>query len=154
MFGQDQARQETSGVVSEQIPFQILIAEDIEVNQLVALAILSRIGYTADVVDNGLQALEAIQKKTYTVILMDIQMPYLDGLEATRQIRQQCQSKTQPWIIAVTAHALIGDREKCLAAGMNDYVTKPISVKSISEALDRCKQSLLAESPEDPAPES
>jgi CheY-like chemotaxis protein len=135
------SEQQNNGLSPNQSPLEILIAEDIEVNQLVTLAILNRLGHGADVVENGLEALDAMEKKKYGVILMDIQMPHMDGLEATRQIRQQYDSLAQPWIIAVTAHALIGDREKCLAAGMNDYVTKPISVKSIADALERYQQS-------------
>ncbi|MEY2976610.1 MAG: response regulator [Prochlorotrichaceae cyanobacterium] len=120
----------------------ILIAEDVQVNQMVAVAILERLGYTADVVANGTQAVEAFQKQPYQLILMDICMPETDGLNATRQIRNLTTSETHPWIIALTAHAILGDREKCLAAGMNDYVTKPISVKTIAAAIDRYQQAI------------
>lgn len=135
-----------SSVSDHQIPerkLSILIAEDVPVNQMVAVAILERLGYTADVVDNGAQAVEATQKKPYQLILMDICMPEMDGLDATRQIRNTTGSPIQPWIVAVTAHAILGDKEKCLAAGMNDYVTKPISVKTIAAAIDRCQKSLV-----------
>lgn len=118
----------------------ILIAEDVQVNQMVAVAILERLGYTADVVENGAKAVEAIHKRSYNLILMDICMPQMDGLDATRQIRKSTGSSIHPWIIAVTAHAILGDKEKCLAAGMNDYVTKPISMKTIAAAIDRYQE--------------
>lgn len=137
----------SSGLSDSQVPKQnlsILIAEDVAVNQMVAVAILERLGYSADVVENGAQAVEATQRKAYQLILMDICMPEMDGLDATREIRHTTGSPVQPWIVAVTAHAILGDKEKCLAAGMNDYVTKPISVKAIAAAIDRCQQSLVA----------
>jgi CheY-like chemotaxis protein len=137
----------SSSLSEHQVPQQnlsILIAEDVPVNQMVAVAILERLGYTADVVENGAQAVEATQKKPYQLILMDICMPEMDGLDATRQIRNITGSSVKPWIVAVTAHAILGDKEKCLAAGMNDYVTKPISLKTIAAAIDRCQQSLVA----------
>ncbi|MFZ9736428.1 MAG: response regulator [Prochlorotrichaceae cyanobacterium] len=133
-----------SGSLASEQSLSILIAEDVQVNQMVAVAILERLGYTADVVENGTKAVEAFQRQPYQLILMDICMPETDGLNATRQIRNITASETHPWIIALTAHAILGDREKCLAAGMNDYVTKPISVKTIAAAIDRYQQALSA----------
>jgi len=91
-------------------------------------------GYRADVASNGLEAVESINRQTYDVILMDVQMPEMDGLDATRSIRKLAQV-TQPHIIAMTANAMEGDREMCIAAGMNDYVSKPIRVHELVEAL-------------------
>ena len=125
----------TQSVLPPQL--DILIAEDVLVNQLVLGAILNRLGYEADMANNGLEAVEALKAKPYDVILMDLCMPYLDGLEATRIIRETSRSSTRPWIIAVTANAILGDRERCLAAGMNDYVSKPVSIKAIELVLER-----------------
>jgi PAS domain S-box-containing protein len=118
---------------------RILLAEDNSTNQLVALGILKNFGLRADVVSNGIQALKALQVIPYDVVLMDVQMPELDGLEATRRIRdpQSTVLNHNIPIIAMTAHALQGDRERCLAAGMNDYVSKPIDPRALGEALNR-----------------
>jgi signal transduction histidine kinase/CheY-like chemotaxis protein len=115
-------------------PLRILLAEDNAVNQKLALRILERLGYRADVASNGLEAVESIERQTYDVILMDVQMPEMDGLDATRSIRQLAQV-IQPHIIAMTANAMEGDREMCIAAGMDDYVSKPIRVNELVEAL-------------------
>jgi CheY-like chemotaxis protein len=114
-------------------PLRILLAEDNQVNQKLAVRILEQMGYRADVASNGLEAIESIERQQYDVILMDVQMPDMDGLEATRQIRRK--ELTQPHIVGLTANALEGDREMCLEAGMNDYVTKPIRVNELVEAL-------------------
>jgi signal transduction histidine kinase/CheY-like chemotaxis protein len=119
-------------------PLRILLAEDNHVNQKLALRILEQMGYRADVASNGLEAIESIERQLYDVILMDVQMPDMDGLEATRQIRAR--EVTQPHIIGLTANALEGDREMCLAAGMNDYVTKPIRVNELVEALMKAER--------------
>ncbi|NJP04888.1 MAG: response regulator [Chloroflexaceae bacterium] len=116
----------------------ILLAEDSTVNQKVALKLLERMGYRADVAANGLEVLDALQRQSYDVVLMDVQMPDMNGLEATRRIRQLLPTDRQPTIIAMTAYAMQGDRERCLAAGMNDYVSKPIHVEELSQALYRC----------------
>ena len=121
----------------------ILLAEDNPVNQKVALSMLKRLDYKADVADNGLGVLSSLERKAYDVILMDIQMPNMDGLEATRSIREQ-KMKKQPCIIAMTAYALDGDREEFLKAGMNDYLSKPIRIEELKLALERCEKVLKA----------
>jgi signal transduction histidine kinase/DNA-binding response OmpR family regulator len=120
----------------------ILLAEDNLINQKVALSMLRRLGYDADVANNGLEALKALEEKRYDVVLMDVQMPEMDGLEATRQIRKR---KINTHILALTAHALEGDKEQCLIAGMNDYISKPISMEVLQNALESCKKPLGAE---------
>jgi len=115
---------------------RILMAEDNQVNQKVALRLLDRLGYTADVAANGLEVLEALKHVPYNLILMDVQMPEMDGLETTRQIHARY-SEDRPWILAMTANAMAGDREICLEAGMDDYLTKPIRLDEIDQAVKR-----------------
>jgi len=117
----------------------ILMAEDNPVNQKVALSMLKRLNYRADIANNGLEVLSSLDKKEYDVILMDIQMPEMDGLEATRSIREQ-KAKKQPCIIAMTAYALDGDREEFLKAGMDDYLSKPIRIDELKTALEKCER--------------
>jgi CheY-like chemotaxis protein len=110
---------------------RILVAEDNEINQIVTTQVLSKVGYACDLVANGKEALEALELKDYDLVLMDCQMPELDGFEATRQYRSQeaavLHERARPVpIIALTANAMRGDRERCLEAGMTDYLTKPI----------------------------
>jgi PAS domain S-box-containing protein len=119
----------------------ILLAEDNPVNQKVALSMLKRLDYKADVANNGLDVLSSLERRAYDVILMDIQMPDMDGLEATRSIREQ-KMKKQPCIIAMTAYALDGDREEFLKAGMNDYLSKPIRIEELKLALEKCEKIL------------
>lgn len=119
------------------LPLRILLAEDNVVNQKVALRMLERIGYGADVVNNGEEAIAHLQRIPYDVVLMDVQMPEMDGLEATRQIRRQRQSLAGPWIIAMTAGAMEGDRQACLEAGMDDYITKPVKIDALQLALEQ-----------------
>jgi GAF domain-containing protein/CheY-like chemotaxis protein len=116
-------------------PLRILLAEDNAVNQKLALRLLERMGYRADVAGDGLQAIAAIEGAAYDVVLMDVQMPELDGLEATRRIRHRWPGSTGPRIVAMTANAMEGDREICLAAGMDDYISKPIRPEALGEAL-------------------
>jgi signal transduction histidine kinase/ActR/RegA family two-component response regulator len=123
-------------------PLRILLAEDNVVNQKVALRMLERIGYRADVVNNGVEAIAHLHRIPYEVVLMDVQMPEMDGLEATRQIRRQWQSPIRPWIIAMTAGAMEGDRQACLEAGMDDYITKPVQIGALQLALERVTSSL------------
>jgi signal transduction histidine kinase/CheY-like chemotaxis protein len=115
-------------------PLRILLAEDNPVNQKLALRLLDRMGYRAEVVENGEEAVAAVEGSTYDVILMDIQMPELDGLEATRRIRRRWPGGT-PRIVAMTANAMDGDREACLAAGMDDYISKPIAPEALQATL-------------------
>ena len=120
-------------------PLRILLAEDHPVNQKVALNILKRIGYRADVAANGLEVLQAFERQTYDVVLMDVQMPEMDGVEATRSLRASLPPNRQPHIIALTANVLPGDRECYLAAGMNDYLGKPLSVEQLQRLLQQCR---------------
>ena len=117
-------------------PLRILLAEDNAVNQKLALRLLSQMGYRADVAANGLEAIEALERQAYDVVLMDVQMPEMDGLEATRRIRARWPQVHRPHIIAMTAHAMAGDRQVCLEAGMDDYVSKPIRVDELVAALE------------------
>jgi CheY-like chemotaxis protein len=114
---------------------RILVVEDNLLNQLVAEGIVARLGYQVNIVANGVQALEALSSTTYSAVLMDCHMPIMDGFEATREIRRrQDQNSTIP-IIAMTAGAMAEDRVRCLAAGMDDYVSKPIDLKALGELL-------------------
>jgi CheY-like chemotaxis protein len=105
------------------------------VNQKLALRLLQQMGYRADVASNGIEAIESIERQTYDVVLMDVQMPEMDGLEAARRISSRYPPGARPRIVAMTANAMQGDREMCLAAGMDDYLTKPIRVERLIEAL-------------------
>ena len=120
-------------------PLRILLAEDNAVNQKLALRVLEQMGYRADIASNGMEAVESIERQKYDVILMDVQMPEMDGLHATREIRK-LKDVIQPHIIAMTANALEGDRELCLAAGMNDYISKPIRVNELIGALMKAER--------------
>jgi len=118
---------------------RILLAEDNAMNQKVALRLLEQLGYRADVATNGREAIEALERRPYDVVLMDVQMPELDGLDATRRICERWPEETRPHIVAMTANALPEDREACFAAGMNDYVAKPIRAEELVAALKRAK---------------
>jgi CheY-like chemotaxis protein len=128
--------------MAERLPLRILLAEDHAINQKLALQILGKIGYRADVAGNGLEVLAALDRQPYDVVLMDVQMPEMDGLEATRRIHQRWGNK-RPRIIAMTANAMQGDREECLAAGMDDYVSKPVAIRELQIALERWGQTEL-----------
>jgi PAS domain S-box-containing protein len=130
---------DAEGATSAAVALRVLVAEDNAVNRQLALALLGKLGYQADVVENGREALDALEQQAYDVVLMDVQMPELDGLEATRRIRDRFRSEEGPTIIAMTANAMEGDREECLAAGMDDYLCKPIRVDELSRALARCR---------------
>ncbi len=121
---------------------RILLAEDNAVNQKVALHMLARLGYRADLAGNGLEALEALTRQAYDIILMDVQMPEMDGFEASRRIKAgpPSESGRHPWIIALTANAMEGDRERCLAAGMDDYLGKPMRATDLAAALARARE--------------
>lgn len=114
----------------------VLLAEDNVVNQKVALHMLSKLGFQADVAANGFEVLEALRRQKYDIILMDVQMPDMDGLEATRKIMVDYPDRnSRPWIIALTANAMQGDRELCLEAGMDDYISKPLKTDALTKAL-------------------
>jgi CheY-like chemotaxis protein len=121
--------------MAERHPLRILLAEDNVVNQKLALRLLQQMGYRADVAGNGIEAIECIERQPYDVVLMDVQMPEMDGLEASRRITARWPPGERPRIVAMTANAMQGDREECLAAGMDDYVTKPIRVEALVQAL-------------------
>ena len=123
--------------VGEEIPLEVLLAEDNAVNQKVALRFLERLGYRADAVANGLEAVTTLENRRYDLVLMDVQMPEMDGYEATRQIRARLPADRQPKIIALTANAMQGDRELAVAAGMDDYISKPVKMQDISSAIRR-----------------
>jgi CheY-like chemotaxis protein len=115
---------------------RILLAEDNPVNRRMATLMLRKLGYRADSVANGLEVLKSLERQKYDLILMDIQMPEMDGLEATREIRRRWPAEALR-IVALTANAIAGDREKCLEAGMDDYLCKPISLESLKTTLER-----------------
>jgi PAS domain S-box-containing protein len=122
------------------LPLRILVAEDNAINQKLALQMLRKMGYRADVAGNGAEVLQALDRQPYDVVLMDVQMPEIDGLEATRRIVRQWTVEQRPRIIAMTANAMLGDREACLAAGMDDYISKPIRGHELQAALERWGQ--------------
>jgi CheY-like chemotaxis protein len=117
--------------------FRILLVEDDPSNRKVTMLMLVHLGYRADAVANGIEALQAMEHQTYDVVLMDVKMPEMDGLEATRIIRQRWPTDG-PRIIAITAYALKGDREKCLEAGMDGYLAKPIWLDELRMAIETC----------------
>ena len=123
--------------LASRLPLRLLLVEDNTTNQEIACLLLERLGYRADVAANGLEALDAVQRQDYDVVLMDLQMPEMDGLEATRRIRRDLPAATQPRIVAMTANALAEDRDECLAAGMDDYVSKPVRINELVAALRR-----------------
>jgi CheY-like chemotaxis protein len=122
-------------------PLRILLAEDNAVNQLVTLKMLSKLGYTVDLATNGLRVLDALSKTEYDLILMDIQMPEIDGIEATRIIRERFQAK-HPSIVALTAEALEGDRERLLGLGFDNYLSKPLQAKALQDLLRTIKSAV------------
>jgi CheY-like chemotaxis protein/HPt (histidine-containing phosphotransfer) domain-containing protein len=119
------------------VKLRILIAEDNIVNQKVALHQLQKLGYLADVVENGRRALDLLEASQYDLVFMDCQMPELDGYAATRKLRSWEHGRRKTWVVAMTANSLEGDREKCLAAGMDDYVSKPVKTEDLQAAIQR-----------------
>jgi signal transduction histidine kinase/CheY-like chemotaxis protein len=124
--------------MADQNPLRILLVEDNAVNQKLALRLLSQMGYRADVAGNGIEAIESLERQDYDVVLMDVQMPEMDGLDAARHITARWPAEQRPRIVAMTANAMQGDRDECLAAGMDDYLTKPIRVEALVQALMQC----------------
>lgn len=118
------------------VPLNILVVEDNPVNQKVLVRILERLGYSADLAGNGLEALASLHRQRYDVVFMDVQMPEMDGLEASRRIRNEWPPAKRPRIVAMTANALKGDRELCLDAGMDGYLSKPVRIEDIKKALE------------------
>ena len=131
------ARDRSGAGLAEQHPLRILLAEDNVVNQKLALRLLQQMGYRADLASNGVEAVESVERQRYDLVLMDVQMPEMDGLEASREIVRRW-PQDRPRIVAMTANAMQGDREECLAAGMDDYLSKPIRVDELVQALRRC----------------
>jgi CheY-like chemotaxis protein len=123
--------------LATELPLKVLLAEDNVVNQKVALGLLRRLGYQADLASDGAQAVAMLEKQPYDLILMDLQMPNMDGLEASREIRRRMPTGRHPIIVALTANALQGDRDRCLAAGMNDYIAKPVKLNDLAAAIRR-----------------
>ncbi|NBD23195.1 PAS domain S-box protein [Paenibacillus glycinis] len=119
-------------------PLRIMIAEDNEVNQTVLKKMVEKLGYNSTVVVNGAEAIEAVERSPYDIIFMDVQMPLVDGVEAARVIKEKMSAEKIPFIVAVTAHALKGDRERYLAAGMDEYISKPIQMDAVSSAIEQC----------------
>ena len=125
-------------------PLKVLLAEDNKINQTFALALLAKAGHETDVVETGHQAVDAVRRKDYDVVLMDIQMPELDGIQATKRIRALSPPQCDVPIVALTAHALAGAREEYLAAGMNDYISKPVNATTLLSKLDEIAATLPA----------
>jgi len=142
--GMDYSLNDTLGDTN---PMRILLAEDNKVNQKVMLKTLQKMGYSADVVDNGVKAVESMMKNKYDLVFMDVHMPEMDGLEATREIVSKIDKDERPLIIAMTANAMDGDKEMCLEAGMDDYISKPISVKEVQNKLERWSSSRCGKKP-------
>jgi signal transduction histidine kinase/HPt (histidine-containing phosphotransfer) domain-containing protein len=122
---------------AKRFPLRLLLADDNPINQKVGMSVLQKLGYRADLASNGLEVLRALDQKAYDIILLDVQMPEMDGLETTRQICTRWPRDRRPCIIAMTGNALLGDREKCLAAGMDDYISKPVRIAELQTALER-----------------
>ena len=135
-------------------PLRLLVAEDNPTNQKVTALLLAKLGYQADLVANGAEAVAALERRPYDVVLMDVQMPELDGVEATLRIREKWPGERGPTIIAITASAMESDRERCLGAGMNDYLSKPVRLEVLAAALGRVQRRPAARpEPATPPPE-
>jgi CheY-like chemotaxis protein len=130
--------QKLSGDFAKKYPLKILIAEDNRVNQKIAVRMISKLGYDPDIAVDGKEVLEEVSKVNYDLILMDVQMPEMDGLEATRMVRLCL--PVQPVIIAMTANAMQGDREECIQAGMDDYISKPVHLEELVVKLEKWAQ--------------
>ena len=122
---------------ARRLPLRVLLADDNPINQKVGMSVLGKLGYRADVVNNGNEVLTALENRVYDVLFLDVQMPEMDGLECARQICSRWTRDKRPVVIAMTGNALMGDREKCLAAGMDDYISKPVRIGELQAALER-----------------
>jgi CheY-like chemotaxis protein/HPt (histidine-containing phosphotransfer) domain-containing protein len=123
--------------LARRLPLRVLLADDNPINQKVGLSVLHKLGYRADVANNGVEVLKALEQKPYDILFLDIQMPEMDGLEAARRLCKRWPPDKRPRIIAMTGNALMGDREKCLDAGMDDYISKPVRISELQAALER-----------------
>lgn len=122
---------------ARRLPLRILLADDNPINQKVGISVLNKLGYQADLATNGVEVIKALEQKPYDVLFLDVQMPEMDGYECTRTICERWTRDKRPVIVAMTGNALIGDREKCLAAGMDDYISKPVRVADLQATLER-----------------
>lgn len=145
----------SSQIVSSQIvpKTPVLLVEDNPVNQTVAQFMLKQLGYEVKVVNNGAEAIAVLRQTPYDLVLMDIEMPIMDGISATQAIRAQGQNDPRPYIIALTAYAMIGDRDRCLQAGMQDYITKPLRIQALQMALQQGENTLALLLGENPVPD-
>lgn len=130
--------------LGKRLPLRILIAEDNLVNQKLTISLLNLMGYRVDAVENGKEVLEILDQKDYDIILMDIQMPEMDGIEATEKIIETIPAEKQPKVIALTANAMVGDRDKCLEAGMVDYMAKPVKINELQKMIEKWGEVILA----------
>jgi CheY-like chemotaxis protein len=126
-------------------PDPILLVEDNMLNEMVAVGMLRLLGRTADVALNGVEAIAALERRPYRIVLMDVAMPVMDGLEATRRIRSDLPAERQPYIIALTANAMAGDEQRCLDAGMDAYLAKPLSKNQLADALAAAERTAPSE---------
>jgi len=123
--------------LARRLPLRLLLADDNPINQKVGLSVLHKLGYRADLANNGVEVLKALEQKAYDLLFLDVQMPEMDGLEAARQIVRRWPPERRPRIVAMTGNALMGDREKCLGAGMDDYISKPVRIGELQAAIER-----------------
>jgi len=122
---------------ARRFPLRLLLADDNPINQKVGVSVLNKLGYRADIAHNGLEVLKALEQKVYDMIFLDVQMPEMDGLETARQVCQRWMPDKRPRLIAMTGNALMGDRERCLEAGMDDYISKPVRIAELRSILER-----------------
>ena len=122
--------------LARRLPLRLLLADDNPINQKVGLSVLQKLGYRADLANNGVEVLKALEQKVYDILFLDVQMPEMDGLETAREICKRWPPEKRPAVIAMTGNALIGDREKCLTAGMDDYISKPVRIAELQTALE------------------
>jgi CheY-like chemotaxis protein/HPt (histidine-containing phosphotransfer) domain-containing protein len=123
--------------LARRLPLRLLLADDNPINQKVGQSVLHKLGYRSDIANNGREVLTALEQKAYDILFLDVQMPEMDGLEAARQICHRWPAESRPRIVAMTGNALTGDREKCLQAGMDDYISKPVRIAELQAALER-----------------